>query len=86
MAGSPMALLLGKIATHFMPIRSSRPVPSAPRRNAGIAWTAESSGRGWMPILGGSSASATRAVMVRSARSSRASRSGMAAMTSAADR
>ena len=40
MAGSPMALLLGKTATHFMPIRSSRPVPSAPRRNAGIAWTA----------------------------------------------
>ena len=85
MAGNPMALLLGKTATHFMPIRSSRPAPSAPRRNAGIAWTSESSGRGWTPIFGGSSASATSAIIVRSARSRRSSRSGIAASTSGAD-
>ena len=43
----------------------------APRMNAGIAWANEPSGRGWTPILGGSSASPTSARRVRSASSSR---------------
>ena len=49
--------------------RAGRRDPSAsrPRRNAGIAWANDPSGRGWTPILGGSSASATSAISVRSA-------------------
>ena len=43
------------------------PSGSAPRRWAGIAWPNEPSGRGWTPIFGGSSASATSATIVRSA-------------------
>ena len=43
-------------------------------------------GRGWTPIFGGSSASATSAVIVRSASSSRSPTGGIAAVTSAADR
>ena len=44
-----------KPATHFIPTRSSRRPPVAPRRWAGIACTNDPSGRGWTPIFGGSS-------------------------------
>ena len=53
------------------------------RRRAGRpAWHGRTSpaGRGWTPIFGGSSASATSAVSVRSASARRSSRSGIAAM------
>ena len=46
-----------------------------------MAWMNEPVGRGWIPIFGGSSASATMAVSVSSASRSRSSRSGIAAMT-----
>ena len=59
------------------------PSGSAPRRWAGIAWANEPSGRGWTPIFGGSSASATSATIVRSASWSRSSSGGIAASTSA---
>ena len=49
-----------------------------------MAWANEPSGRGWTPIFGGSSASATRATIVRSASRSRSSSGGIAASTSAA--
>ena len=81
-----MALLVANPATHFIPTRSSPPSGSAPRRNAGMAWMNEPAGRGWIPILAGSSASATSAVSVRSASRSRSSSGGMAAMTSVAVR
>ena len=60
--------------------------PSGSRRAAGIACANEPAGRGWTPILGGSSASATSAVMVRSARARRSATGGIAAVTSAAER
>src|SRR3990172_3335213 len=51
-----------------------------------MAGPKEAGERGWTPIFAGSSASATRAVSVRSARTSRSSSGGMAASTSAAAR
>ena len=86
-AGRPRARLAApNPMTHLTPSRSSEPSPEAPRRNAGIAWANDPSTRGWTPILGGRSASATRAVIVRSASASRSSIGGIAARTSAADR
>ena len=51
-AGRPMALFVANPATHFIPTRSSPPSGSAPRRNAGMAWTNEPAGPGMDPDLG----------------------------------
>src|SRR5438046_7245856 len=67
-----------------MPTRSAW--ASSPRRWAGMAWTNDASGRGWIAIFGGSCAAPgrARAVIVTWARRSRSSMSGIAAVTSAA--
>ena len=78
-AGSPSPLFVANPATHLMPSRSSPPSASGPRRCAGMAWANEPSGRGWTPIFGGSSASATSAIIVRSASARRSSIGGIAA-------
>ena len=85
-AGRPSALFVPNPATHFIPTRSSRPSVAAPRRWAGIACTNDPSGRGCTAIFGGSCASLTSAVSVRSANSRRSASGGIAAATSAAAR
>src|SRR6185503_20042798 len=82
--GSPSAWLPENPATHFIPTRSSSGSPA--RRCAGMACAKELSGRGWIPILLGSSLAPGRAsaVIVFSARRSRSSTGGMEASTSAA--
>ena len=83
-AGEP-ELAVGREARDPLdPEQVVRAVRLAPRRWAGIAWANEPSGRGWTPIFGGSSASATSATIVRSASRSRSSSGGIAAATSAA--
>ena len=86
MAGTPRDRLPPNPVTHLMPSRSSTPVGSTPPRWAGIAWANEPAGLGWTPILGGSSAPATSAVIVRSASARRSSSDGIAARTSADER
>ena len=83
-AGRSRPLLAGNPAIHFIPSRSSPPSGEAPRRYAGIACANDPSGRGWSATFGGSSASSTSAIIVRSARRSRSSRGGIASATSAA--
>ena len=85
-AGSRAAALVGKPAIHFMPTRSADPSAAGPRRYAGMAWTKLSAGRGWRPILGGSSAPVARPIIARSASRICWWSGGRQAITSAAAR
>ncbi len=82
----PRALFVPKPAIHLTPTRSSLPSSPPPRACAGMAWTNEPSGRGWIEILGGSSAPWASSVIVRSASARRCGSSGIDSVTSSAER